>query len=182
MRKAAALAGFDILLISGYRSYAHQKSIWNRKYSANEAAGLSPQENIAKIIEYSTLPGTSRHHWGTDIDIVDGNAPQEGDVLVTEKFHNGGPYEGLREWLEQHAEGFGFLAPYTNDPNRKGFYYEPWHYSYAPLSVEMLRQYRQLDLPSVLKTEGLLGKEALDEAFFNRYREEHILGIHSKLL
>ena len=41
---------------------------------------------IDKIIEYSTLPGTSRHHWGTDIDIIDAEPPEEGDVLLPKNF------------------------------------------------------------------------------------------------
>ena len=57
---------------------------------ANRQAGLSPEENIQKIIEYSTLPGTSRHHWGTEIDIIDGTIQSQGDVLLAEKFHEGG--------------------------------------------------------------------------------------------
>jgi LAS superfamily LD-carboxypeptidase LdcB len=65
MRKAAKKEGVVLEIVSGYRSYDRQKAIWNRKYKANETAGLSPEQNIKKIIEYSTLPGTSRHHWGT---------------------------------------------------------------------------------------------------------------------
>ena len=48
--------------------------------------GMPDKAAIRKIIECSTLPGTSRHHWGTDIDLIDAAHPQEGDVLVTEKF------------------------------------------------------------------------------------------------
>ncbi len=64
MKKAALLVGIDIKVVSGFRSYERQRAIWNGKYKANRQAGLSPEENIQKIIEYSTLPGTSRHHWG----------------------------------------------------------------------------------------------------------------------
>ena len=69
MKIAAQKAGFKIEIVSAYRSFNRQKDIWNRKYIANEIKGFSPDENIKKIIEYSTLPGTSRHHWGTDIDL-----------------------------------------------------------------------------------------------------------------
>ncbi|MCH1433801.1 MAG: M15 family metallopeptidase, partial [Flavobacteriaceae bacterium] len=154
MRKAAKKEGVVLEIVSGYRSYDRQKAIWNRKYKANETAGLSPEQNIKKIIEYSTLPGTSRHHWGTDVDIVDGSKPKVGDVLVAEKFHNKGPYIQLKKWMDQHAKKFGFYLPYTQNPNRKGFYYEPWHYSYAPLSISLLKSYTSLDLNKVLITEG----------------------------
>ena len=38
---------------------------------------LEPKKAISEIIRFSTVPGTSRHHWGTDIDIIDGNFPDE---------------------------------------------------------------------------------------------------------
>ena len=173
----------DIILeiVSGYRSYDRQKSIWNRKYKSNEALGLSPKKNIHKIIEYSTLPGTSRHHWGTDLDIIDGSKPKVGDVLVAEKFHKKGPYVKLRKWMEKYAESYGFYLPYTQSSNRKGFYYEPWHYSYAPLSIPLLKSYTQLDLNKILITEGLEGSTYLTSQFISFYLEENILGIADSL-
>lgn len=182
MKDKAALDGITIEIVSAYRSYSRQKAIWNRKYSAHQKAGISPLENISKIIEYSTLPGTSRHHWGTDLDIIDGSAPKEGDVLLTKKFHGSGPYANLRKWLENYAEDFGFIAPYTDDKNRKGFYYEPWHYSYAPIAKTYLVEYRKLDLENILKATELLGKDYLDSQFISRYVNENILGINAKLL
>ena len=181
MQKAAKKEGVVLEIVSGYRSYDRQKAIWNRKYKANETAGLSPEQNIKKIIEYSTLPGTSRHHWGTDVDIVDGSKPKVGDVLVAEKFHNKGPYIQLKKWMDQHAKKFGFYLPYTQNPNRKGFYYEPWHYSYAPLSISLLKSYTSLDLNKVLITEGLEGSAHLNFEFITTYYKENILGIAAEL-
>ena len=117
-------------MVSGFRSYERQRAIWNGKYKANRQAGLSPEENIQKIIEYSTLPGTSRHHWGTEIDIIDGTVQSQGDVLLTEKFHEGGPYEPLRVWLEENTPLDLFVRIQTNS-NAAGFNCEPWHYGYA---------------------------------------------------
>ena len=90
MQIHAKKEGIILEIVSGYRSYDRQKSIWNRKYKSNEASGLSPKKNIHKIIEYSTLPGTSRHHWGTDVDIIDGATPKEGDALVSKTVHGTG--------------------------------------------------------------------------------------------
>ena len=173
--------GIILEIVSGYRSYDRQKSIWNRKYKSNEASGLSPKKNIHKIIEYSTIPGTSRHHWGTELDIIDGSKPKVGDVLVAEKFHENGPYVKLRKWMEQYAESYGFYLPYTQSSNRKGFYYEPWHYSYAPLSIPLLKSYTQLDLNKILITEGLEGSTYLTSQFISFYLEENILGIADSL-
>jgi LAS superfamily LD-carboxypeptidase LdcB len=181
MQRKAQQEGITIEIVSAYRSYKRQKGIWNRKFIRNAQKGLIPKNNVKKIIEYSTLPGTSRHHWGTDVDIIDGSKPKEGDVLVTEKFHNHGPYESLRVWMDKNAHNFGFIRPYTNDPKRKGFYYEPWHYSYAPISKAMLQDYLNLDLKKVLVTKDLEGKEALTSSFLSDYLDQHVLGIHPDL-
>ena len=83
MKKAAYSDGFDIKMISSFRDYYRQQGIWERKYLRfTDEDGLSPLDAIEKIIEYSTIPGTSRHHWGTDIDIIDGYPKTSGDVLV----------------------------------------------------------------------------------------------------
>ena len=182
MQDAAKTAGIDLELVSGYRSYDRQRSIWNRKYKQFTAEGMTGPDAIQKIITYSTLPGTSRHHWGTDIDITDGNIPKEGDILVAEKFHNGGPYEPLRIWMETHAENFGFFLVYTNDLNRKGFAYEPWHYSYAPLSITFLKEYIRLSLIDKLSDHKLEGAMHMDAAFLSRYKNQQLLDINPLLI
>lgn len=181
MQIAARKDGIEIEIVSAYRSYERQKGIWNRKYSSNAKKGLNPQQNIKKIIEYSTLPGTSRHHWGTDVDIIDANQPSSGDVLLTEKFHRKGPYAPLRKWMDKHAATYGFIRPYTQDPKRKGFYYEPWHYSYAPLSVPMLKAYLKLNINSLLDSKSLEGNDYITPEFLSLYIDENILGIDPRL-
>jgi LAS superfamily LD-carboxypeptidase LdcB len=177
MQKAAKKDGILLQIVSGYRSYDRQKSIWNRKFKTNKANGLSPEENIQKIIEYSTLPGTSRHHWGSEIDLIDGSKKREGDVLVAEKFHGNGPYVRMKEWMDLNAAKYGFYLPYTQNPDRPGFYYEPWHYSYAPLSIPLLKSYVKMDLNKVLITDGLEGSTHLTSKFISTYFKENILGI-----
>ena len=181
MREAALEEGIEIEIVSAYRSYERQKLIWNRKFYSNAEKGISPKENIKKIIEYSTLPGTSRHHWGTDIDIIDGKKPKEGDLLVEEKFHENGPYVRLREWMEKNANRYGFYLPYTDSPKREGFNYEPWHYSFAPLSIPMLEEYLKLDLIYLLTPNDLNGKRNIDKKFLESYINENVLGINPKL-
>ncbi|MFL2601680.1 MAG: M15 family metallopeptidase [Flavobacteriaceae bacterium] len=181
MRQAALEEGIEIEIVSAYRSYERQKFIWNRKFYSNAEKGISPKENINKIIEYSTLPGTSRHHWGTDIDIIDGKKLKEGDLLLEEKFHENGPYVRLREWMDKNANRFGFYLPYTDSPKRGGFNYEPWHYSYAPLSIPMLEEYLRLDLINLLAPNDLNGKSSIDEKFLESYVDENVLGINPKL-
>ncbi len=182
MKAEAAKSGFKIKVVSSYRNYAHQNRIWERKYKRFTAEGLSPIEAIKKIIEYSTIPGTSRHHWGTDIDIVDGNARQPKGLLLTENFEGNGPFCQFKEWMDQHANSFGFKLVYTDKKDRKGFKYEPWHYSYAPLSIPMLKEYQKLNVADELKKAKLLGSNFFTNDFINQYINENIFDINPELL
>ena len=182
MRAAASKDGIAIQIVSSYRGYARQKAIWERKYANFRKQGFSPEETVYKIMEYSTIPGTSRHHWGTDIDIIDANQPYKGDPLESDKFHGDGPFCALKEWMDLHANTFGFYLVYTDNDKRTGFYYEPWHYTYLPLSEGMLNEVENLPLSEVFQVEGLSGKEVFNEDFMRKYMDTVILGINSKLL
>lgn len=183
MQAAAAKENIKIELVSAYRSFQRQKEIYEGKYTRFTSEGLTPTQAIEKIIEYSTIPGTSRHHWGTDIDIIDGNAkPRPKSVLQPALFHGDGPFCQLKEWLNKHSNSFGFYEVYTDDINRKGFKYEPWHFSYAPVSKPMLESYRKLDLKQILLEEKIKGAEHFTDAFIEKYRSENILDINPDLL
>jgi LAS superfamily LD-carboxypeptidase LdcB len=183
MKKAAAEAGIQIEVVSAYRSFQRQKEIFEGKYNRFIDQGLTPIQAIEKIIEYSTIPGTSRHHWGTDIDIIDGGAtPRPKSVLQPELFHGKGPFCKLKEWLDEHATSFGFYEVYTDNANRKGFKYEPWHFSYVPISKPMLRDYKKLDLKQIMLEEKIKGAEHFTDAFIKKYRAENILDINPELL
>nr|WP_299000227.1 M15 family metallopeptidase [uncultured Allomuricauda sp.] len=183
MKKAAYQDGFDIKMVSSFRDFYRQESIWERKYLRyTEDDGMQPLDAIDKIIEYSTIPGTSRHHWGTDIDIIDGYPKTTGGVLVPEKFESGGPFEGFKKWLDEHSESFGFYLVYTNEPKRRGFKYEPWHYSYAPISIPMLTTFRKKNIVKLLQYEEFIGSEHFTLGFLKSYIRDNILDINPKLL
>lgn len=182
MQKAANKDGIFIKIVSSYRSYNSQKRIWERKYKKNIASGLTPKQSIKKIIEYSTIPGTSRHHWGTDIDIVDGDFLQTPNLLSESNFKKGQPFYKLGQWLNNNAKDFGFHLVYTNKLDRKGFKFEPWHFTFKPLSVDYLKQYRTLDILDILQKERFHGSEHFTDSFMNSYIEENILDINPELL
>lgn len=182
MRQAALKEGIDFQIVSSYRSYDHQNRIWERKFKNYTAQGNAASKAIDRIIEYSTIPGTSRHHWGTDLDLIDANGKTSGDVLVASKFHGDGPFCRLKEWMDKNANRFGFYLVYTRESQRKGFNYEPWHYSFKALSQGYLEQYKQFDIAKVLKNQNLMGAEEFSEAFIKRYREENVLDINPSLL
>lgn len=182
MRNAALKDNISIQVVSSYRNFAHQNRIWERKYKNNTQQGLSPEKAIQKIIEYSTIPGTSRHHWGTDMDIIDANVSQPKNVLSPSHFEGNGSYVKLKKWMDANSKDYGFYLVYTDKPGRKGFKYEPWHYSYKALSCGYLDAYRKLNLKDILNKESLLGHEHLTDSFLDSYYTENILDINPELL
>ena len=89
LKREARTAGFDLQILSGYRSFEQQLSIWNRKASgklavldsdavALDVEALSKRELVFAILRWSALPGASRHHWGTDLDVYDGAVTPKG--------------------------------------------------------------------------------------------------------
>lgn len=182
MKKAAKEKGFNIYVVSSYRSYSHQNGIWERKYKSYRAQGMSHQKTIDKIIEYSTIPGTSRHHWGTDLDIIDSTKGVPNNPLSEVHFNEGGRMRKFKLWLDENSEKFGFHLVYTNETERKGFKYEPWHFSYKPISYQMLKEYQELDIKQILQTNKLMGSEHFTDEFIERYTRENILDINPDLL
>lgn len=182
MREAAKSSGIDLRIVSSYRSFEHQNRIWERKYKKYMSNGLDALSAIKKIIEYSTIPGTSRHHWGTDLDLIDGSVAQPTSLLVPSHFNETGCFHNMKEWMDQHSESYGFYLVYTENSDRKGFKYEPWHYSFKPLSQDYLKSYRSLELKFILEQEHLLGNEHFTQDFLSQYFNENILSINSELL
>lgn len=133
MADSAQREGISFTIVSGARNFNYQKSIWDRKWNSSDAS-----TDLAKakgILEYSSMPMTSRHHWGTEIDLND---------LNNSYFESG---QGLKEyeWLKAHANDFGFYQPYTNKSKngRTGYNEEKWHWSYLPLAGPYLDYYNK---------------------------------------
>ena len=85
LRGKAARKGFDLQVASGFRSFDRQLTIWNGKARGERPVHddeglpvnldrLSPVERVTAILRFSALPGASRHHWGTDVDVFDAAA------------------------------------------------------------------------------------------------------------
>ena len=182
MKRKAYQDGIDLKIASGYRSFERQESIWERKFIKYTRNGLTAENAIKKIIEYSTIPGTSRHHWGTDADIIDASKPSKGDLLVPTKFNEGGPFADQKKWMDENSEAYGFYLVYTNNPKRRGFKYEPWHYTYAPLSIPMLTSFRGVNIFAQFKDEYFEGAEYFTGAFLKTYIQDNILDINTELL
>ena len=183
MKNEALKSGIKLEIVSGYRSFDRQRKIWNRKFELNLEKGLTSLENVSEIMKYSTIPGTSRHHWGTDIDIIDSNEKVNGDVLITNLYLKNGPFSKMYEWLTNNSKRFGFHEVYTNNINRKGFLFEPWHYSYAPLSKKYIKEFINIDLYKIIHDEkNIFGKDVLNKKFLKKYISDYVLGISDELL
>lgn len=187
LRMAARVAGFDLALVSGFRSFERQCSIWNRKATGELAvldsaaqpidiATLTPRELVLAILRWSALPGASRHHWGTDMDVYDAATTPPGYEiqLVPAEVERGGMHAPLHEWLDARiatGTAFGFYRPYDRD--RGGVAPERWHLSYAPLATAFL----QYLTPDVLRETVAAADLALKETVL-----EHLDEIHARFV
>jgi len=182
MNSAARKSGLSVRVVSSYRSFNHQNLIWTRKYKRYRSRQLSPQTAVNYNIRYTAIPGSSRHHWGTEIDVVDGTVKTSQYPLNTKHYHGNGIYKSFREWMDDNAYKYGFYRVYTNDHTRRGFRYEPWHYSFAELAKPMLKEYTERDVQNTLKYQELLGKRYFTDNFIDQYTKNNILGINKNLL
>ena len=179
MQSAAKTDGISIYSLSSYRSYAHQNWIWERKFAAYTQKGLAPPQVIKAIILYSAIPGTSRHHWGTDLDVIDHAVPRPPNPLLEKHYQPGGVYGRLGQWLRSRSHEFGFYEAYTRSANRSGFAHEPWHLSFRDLAVPMLEAYLKIDLKSLLQSSEIMGSAHFTDAFIQSYRDNNIKSITS---
>jgi LAS superfamily LD-carboxypeptidase LdcB len=170
LRAAAAAQGIDLVALSSFRDFDRQLTIWNAKFRGDrpmqDRAGqaldtrkLTAAQRVESILWWSALPGASRHHWGTDLDVVDAAAIPPGYKLrlVPEEYRAGGPFERLTDWLDGHMHAFGFYRPYGTD--RGGVSPEPWHLSYAPVAGAAAAQFSLRDLRSVLEAAPIEGRD-----------------------
>lgn len=142
---------------------------------------MNHQAIVETIIQYSSIPGASRHHWGTDLDIIDESFKRPSDPLLSKHFQKNGIYHPLYVWLEEHAADYDFYEVYTNDANRTGYAYEPWHWSYAPLSIPFLRQYQQIDLYSHWRQSDMEGHTNFTREFVERFQRKWVGGVNPRL-
>ena len=182
MANAALKDGIKIQIDSAFRSYERQVNIWNNKFDRfTNKNNMTEKQTINEILKYSTIPGTSRHHWGTYIDIIDGNMPFVNNPLNPEKYKEGNIYFKLKKWMDKNSEQYGFYLVYTNDPQRKGFNYEPWHYTYKPVSMIFFKNFIKLNFNKVIEESNFKGKNNLTQELINKYYRENIMGINKKL-
>ena len=170
MWHAAQADSLNLQIRSATRNHEYQRGIWERKWTGKtllegktDAAKeiVDPIQRSKAILRYSSMPGSSRHHWGTDIDL---------NAFENEYFEPGGKGEHVYNWLTKHAQTYGFCQVYSDkeQEQRTGYEMEKWHWSYMPLA-------RQLDryvLNSITDEDisGFMGSEhSHDVGIVNNY-------------
>ncbi|MCV2883774.1 M15 family metallopeptidase [Aestuariibacter sp. AA17] len=184
MQNSARTQGIDLQLASSFRSFDRQLMIWNKKWrgelplydiNGNELNpdDLSDHDKLHAILTWSALPGGSRHHWGTDVDVYDAAGCKAANVqlqLVPEEYEAGGPCYPLNQWLNIHMREYGFYRPYHK--YNGGVAPEPWHLSHAP-TAKVIEKALDLDvLAQQLSSCDILGKSVILQelpTLFERY-------------
>lgn len=113
----AAAEKKDVILkaVSGYRSYARQKEIYDRNVSSR---GRSATDLV------SAKPGSSEHQTGLTIDV----SSEAVGCALEESFGN--TSDG--KWLAKNCHNYGFIIRYPKDKTKiTGYSYEPWHIRYV---------------------------------------------------
>lgn len=172
MHKAAKADGIDLQIVSATRNFESQKQIWERKwadgarkFNKEELKNPEVRRSIAlKILEYSSMPSSSRHHWGTDMDL---------NMLNNEWFTQGSGLE-IYNWLQAHGAEYGFTQVYTTKgvERTSGYNEEKWHYTYLPLSTQFIKYAKQH-----LSDDKITGFEGADTAKDILIVKNYVLGI-----
>jgi LAS superfamily LD-carboxypeptidase LdcB len=187
LREAAKADGIELVPYSSYRDFGAQLRIWNRKFSGavtlydlaeqpRDFSALGEEELIWAILNWHSLPGASRRHWGTDIDVIDRAvmAPGSKPALLPSEVAPGGVFHDLHRWLDAHIHEYGFFRPYQH--LNGGMYPEPWHLSYAAQSLPAVGRLNHALLADVIEQADILGKQAILR-LLPEILEKHVLNV-----
>ena len=155
--------------MSSFRDFERQVLLWNRKWRGEQplldrsgrpidAATLDDARKVDAILCWSAIPGGSRHHWGTDVDVIDAAAMPPGYQvqLVPAEYAADGVFGRLAKWLDANMSRFGFHRPYASAGSGAGI--EPWHLSYWPVSSAALEALTLPVLRGAIAASDMLGK------------------------
>ena len=131
----------EFWVTSGTRNFGAQRGIWEAKWNGQRRVDgqqlnktiKDPEQRALKILEFSSMPGTSRHHWGTDFDVN----------RLTNQYYKSGDGAVLYEWMVANGARYGFCQPYTAG-RKSGYFEERWHWSYLPLARRFLADWQTM--------------------------------------
>ncbi|GBF81996.1 M15 family metallopeptidase [Aphanothece sacrum] len=130
IKLAAQKEGVAIIPISGFRSVADQKKLFERQIQRRGSKQAASR--------LSAPPGFSEHHTGYTLDVADGKSP---DTVLKFAFDSTAAYH----WLKDHAIEYGFELSFPKN-NPQGVSYEPWHWRFvgSPTAKEIFREARTM--------------------------------------
>ena len=136
MMKACNNAAHRVYVLSGYRSVEKQTKLFNKQVERNLKKGYSQEEAERLAATVVAVPGTSEHHSGLAVDIIDTSLW----ALEEEQADLPG-----QQWLMEHCWEYGFVLRYPKDKTDvTGIIYEPWHYRYV--GKELAKELHDLGL------------------------------------
>lgn len=173
MAAAAALDGIELQPVSTFRSFQQQAKIWQQKCDGErpvydlqqqpvDVSQLTGWHKLEAILLYSALPGSSRHHWGTELDVYDAASARthhHQPQLDPTEYQAGGIFALAGEWLRSEARKFDFFLPYQR--YQGGVAAEPWHLSYQPLAESCLATYQLADLEAAIRQQPIAEQAAV---------------------
>ncbi|GAA1315964.1 M15 family metallopeptidase [Leucobacter albus] len=125
MVAAAAADGVAIHIVSAYRSYDTQVSVYGN-FVANQGQAFADTT--------SARPGHSEHQTGLTADFAGNDACTLDECFID---------TAAGQWLNSRAAEFGFTMRYPNGlEGITGYHFEPWHYRYVgpELATELRAQ------------------------------------------
>ncbi|MFX3675781.1 MAG: M15 family metallopeptidase [bacterium] len=155
LAKRAKAKGFEVKVVSSFRGFEQQKSIWQKKALGQKVLldtngnplrfeDLTADQIVDAILRWSAFPGASRHHWGTDVDVFDAKAvAADYEVQLTPQ-EVAGVFSPFYSWIDELVasdDAEGFFLPYDQD--RGGIAPEAWHLSYRPVAKEYEKLYSE---------------------------------------
>lgn len=175
MYDSAKTDGINLSIVSAFRSFDYQKMLWERKWTGKKLVKEvnlfhefpNPKNRAKEILKFSAMPGTSRHHWGTEVDL---NSD-------TEEYFETKEGMAVYEWLNNNAPKFGFCQTYTekNEHRPSGFEEEKWHWSYIPVAREYIKAYKEN-----ITYEDLKGFKGCETAKELNVIDDYVLEINSE--
>jgi LAS superfamily LD-carboxypeptidase LdcB len=182
LKDAADNAGFELTVASAYRGFERQAIIWNNKFQGLrpvfdlqgnqvDISTLTDIEKCRAIMLFSAIPGGSRHHFGTDLDIYASNCLASDQKLQLEpwEYQAGGPFFEFNEWLDENLSRYGFFKPYRH--YNGGVAQEPWHISHLDTSSKLAKQQTVTNITLALSEHDVCGKNSLLKALPELYQQ-----------
>ena len=137
MREATVKDGISLTIVSELGIFMHKEYLGTNIKSI-KMKGWQIKRLYRKLCYGVPIASTSRHHWGTDIDINGFDKYFDGTNEKANKEY---------EWLTKNATKFGFCQVYSEKKTggrSTGYNEEKWHWSYMPIANQLLEDYRKL--------------------------------------